>query len=240
MQQLSSLFAANRKTQVETESSPSLSTVAQATRALAPLAQIQRLLMLDDLWTAYLDDARSEEPTERVDFEGLVALAEEMELALRDTPTAAAQVIELLEDVPQGAGEKALRLIGESDEHAAGALAEVLSEDLHGLDARHAFTAACRFIEAETDSEIEHLNGKRSQLEHGELPDPDLRVNFRCISTLVGIGALWGLAAAGATTVVGAPIAIGAGVLGAGSSLVEKWKKSGCRANARDGLQAFA
>ena len=38
---------------METESSPSqLSTVTQATQALQPLAQIQRLLMLDDLWTA--------------------------------------------------------------------------------------------------------------------------------------------------------------------------------------------
>jgi hypothetical protein len=196
--------------------------------------------MLDDLWTAYLEDARSEAPTERVDFDGLVVLAEEMELALRETPAAASQVSELLEDLPPEAGEGALAVIGASDERTAGALAAVLSEDLQGLDARRAFTAACRFIEMETDGEIAHLVGKRAQLEQGNLPDPDLRINFRCISTLVGIGALWGLAAAGATTVVGAPIAIGAGVLGAGSDLIKKWKKSGCKADAPHIVEAFA
>jgi hypothetical protein len=196
--------------------------------------------MLDDLWTAYLEDARGDDPSERADFDGLIVLAKEMELALREAPAAARQVSELLEDLPPEANEEALAVIGASSERTAGALAAVLSDDLRGLDAGVAFMAACRFIERETDSEIAHLVGKRAQLERGDLPDPDLRINFRCISTLVGIGALWGLAAAGATTVVGAPIAIGAGVLGAGSDLIKKWKKSGCKRNVPEIVEAFA
>lgn len=225
---------------METESSPSqLNTVTQATQALQPLAQIQRLLMLDDLWTAYLEDARSEQPIERVDFGSLIALAKEMELALRETPAAAGRVRELLEDLPPEADDGAIGMIGTSNERIAGALATVLSRDLRGLDPRRAFIAACRFVEIETNDEIAHLIGKCEQLEQGNLPDPDLRINFRCISTLVGIGALWGLAAAGATTVVGAPIAIGAGVLGAGSDLIKKWKKSGCKSDAPHIVKAF-
>lgn len=216
------------------------SPIARATRAIPPLAQIQRLLMLDDFWTASLEDARSGDPTQDVDHEDLVALAKEMELALRDMPSAAAQVIELLDESPPEFDAHALQAIASSDERVADALGTILSEDLGGLDARRAFTAACRFVQAETDSEIEHLAGKRIQLEQGELPDPDLRINFRCIATLVGIGALCALAAAGATTVIGTPIAIGLGVLGAGALLVEKWEDSGCKSKAQDGLQAFA
>jgi hypothetical protein len=228
---------ATGKALMETRSQ--LGAVAEATRAIAPLAQVQRLLMLDDLWTAYLEDARSEEPTERADFEGLVVLADEMEMVLRSMPLAAAQVAELLEGTSADASEAALELIAANDSQTAEAIAGTLSEDLQDLDPRQAFIAACKFIEAETDSEIDHLNGKRSQLEQGELPDPDLRLNYRCISTLAGIGALWGLAAAGAVTVVGAPIAIGVGVVGTATSLVEKWKKGGCKSNVRDSLLAF-
>jgi hypothetical protein len=224
-----------------TESSPTqLSALSEATRALAPLAQIQRLLTLDDLWTAYLEDARSGNPTEAVDPEGLIALAEEMELALRDTPAAAGQVIELLDKLPPESEIGMLRAIAAQDDQLAGALGRILTNDLGGLETRSAFLAACRFVQTETESEIKHLISKRVQLERGELPDPDLRISFRCIATIVGIAAISALAAAGAVSVIGAPIAISLGVVGAGYLLVKDWEDSGCKSNAREGLEAFA
>lgn len=226
---------------METEPSlPRLSALAEATRVLGPLVHIQRLLALDDLWTAYLEDARSGNPTETVDPKGLIMLAEEMELALRDMPSAAGQVIELLDELPPEADADTLQAIAAQDERLAGALNRILTHDLDGLEPRTAFVAACRFIQAETDSEIQHLISKRVQLEHGELPDPDLRINFRCIATIVGIAAISALAAAGAASVIGAPIAIGLGVVGGGYQLAKDWEDGGCKSKARDGLQAFA
>jgi hypothetical protein len=93
------------------------------------------LLTLDDLWAAHLEDARSGNPTEAVDPEGLIALAEEMELALRDAPSAAGQVIGLLDKLPPEADADMLEAIAAQDERLAGALSRILTDDLGGLDA---------------------------------------------------------------------------------------------------------
>lgn len=219
---------------------PGLEMFARATRVLPSLAQLERLLILDDVWTDRLERAQGEGESEPVDFRDLIALADEIERALEAAPAATAQVLQLLKEQQDVESDRVLQVIAAGDEQAAGALDELLREDLGDLEPRAAFTAACLYVEAETGAEIDHLRGKRAQLQAEELPDPDLRPAFRCLGTLAGIGALWGLAAAGAVTVVGIPIAIGAGVVGSGTTLVEKWKKGGCKETARAALEKFA
>jgi hypothetical protein len=224
---------------MHTESSPSqVGGLVEATHLITAIGFTERLLILDDIWTAAILDARSRTNAE-ADIEGLIALAGEISEALGEAPATAKRVRESLEQVEQVGRDQVLALIYQSNPQIGAAISALLDDHFPNLPPQDTFIAACRFVEAATGAEQEHMYEKRGPLEAGAISDPDLRPPYRCGITLIKVGAIWGLAAAGAVSVLGAPIVIGAGVLAAGVDVAEKWDKSGCPETIRQIVERF-
>lgn len=196
-------------------------------RQLAAMAQVQQLLALDDMWTAYLQAARAEVLTD-VPFEGLQGIAADMRLLLETLAPTAGEVRGALDRHSDEAINHLLVEVRESQPSAAGLLDWLLAGGFDGISPRETLMRACDELQAETPAEIEILASKADLLARGELPDPDLRLSFRCLSTLVGVGAFAALAAAGAVTVIGVIPAAALGVLGGAGGLADAWDRGKC------------
>ena len=201
--------------------------IGTARQQLAALAHITRLLSLDDLWTGYLEGAKTV-PREDVGFEGLRGLAADMEgalgLAVGAVPDVRATLDRLTDDSVVGA----LGIVLGAAPSLADVIGWILRQGSSGIAPRLTLIGACDYIEAEAGNELEILQGKARSLESRELPDPDLRPLFRCMGTLVGVGSVTALAAVGAVATVGVAPAIGLGVVAYAFSLSEAWEKSQC------------
>jgi hypothetical protein len=226
---------------------------------LNALDVVERLLVLDDIWSDYLStDARaSHEP----DFAGLRQLATQMDRELGRSRRVAARVRDALqsredEDVTfelqfvrdrlaqamqaadwrQAGGELQVgglvrrepRIRYELTPDRTGPVGWLLQHNSRRRPAREVMIAACNHVERHAWDERAILSAKAMKLESHELPDPDLSPLFRCAWTVVGIGAIGTLAAAGAVATLGVLPVAGLGTVGALFTLSTVWGKSGC------------
>ena len=224
------------------ESQPSqsdLAAAAFATRALSPLAHFEQVALLDDHWTAHLEAAHREGTPEPPDFEGLLAVADQMDLALGAAAEGATELRELVEQVSDRDAPRVLDRMDEVSLESAEVLSQVLT-DIDEESPTEAFIAACRILERDTGAERELLARKRETLSEGGLPDPDLSAPYRCAVTIATIGCVFVLAAGGAVSVLGVPVSITVGVLGGAGTLASTWKKSGCKKAFRKLKEAIA
>lgn len=195
------------------------------------LSHITRLLSLDDAWTAYLTAAQQLSPERRdrdVGFDGLQDLAAEMRSALGDTVESVPRVRDALERLPDGAVEQAMELFAETGADAANLIDWVLAES-GATGPRLMLIDACGELLFEAGFEMDILRDKSELLAAHQLPDPDLRPLFRCLGTLVGVGAVAAMGAAGIVTVIGIVPTIFIGGAGFGYGFAKDWKDSKCR-----------
>jgi hypothetical protein len=200
---------------------------------------MERLSLLDEHWSAYLEAAHSQELEGEPDFQGLLELADQIDNALGAAAEAASDLRVMLEQLNGADPEQVIALIREGDSATADVIGEVL-DDLDEARPQKAFITACRFLEGNTAAERELLSRKREQLMARVLPDPDLTPIERCMLTIAEIGCIWTLAAGGALSGLGTPIAIGVGVVGGAAQLTKMWKKSGCKKAWKRARGAFA
>jgi hypothetical protein len=215
-----------------------MATAATGTQVLIPLGYMGRLSLLDEQWSAYLEAAHDQRLGEEPDFPGLLELADQINDALGEVAEAAANLRAILEQLEDSDSQQVIGLISEWDPAAADAMDEVL-RDLEVDRPEEAFIAACRFLE-DPSAEREVLSAKRGQLLAEALPDPDLSPKYECMLAVAELGCIYALAAAGAVSVFGAPIAIGLGEVGGAIHLRSKWKKSGCKKAWKQERDAFA
>jgi hypothetical protein len=198
---------------------------------VAALSHITRLLSLDDVWTAYLTAAQKLSPERRdrdVGFNALQDLAADMRSALGDTVESVPRVRDALERLPDGPVEQALGLIAETEPAAANLIDWVLTQS--GKDTpRVMLIDACGELLFEAGPEMDILRDKSELLAAHQLPDPDLRPLFRCLGTVVGVGAVAAMGAAGIVTVVGIVPTIFIGGAGFAYGFSKDWKDSKCR-----------
>jgi hypothetical protein len=198
---------------------------------VAALSHITRLLSLDDVWSAYLTAAQKVSPERRdrdVGFDALRDLAADMRSALGDTVESVPRVRDALERLPDGPVEQALGLIAETDPATADLINWVLAEP--GEETPRAMLInTCGELLFEAGPEMDILQGKSELLAAHQLPDPDLRPLFRCLGTVVGVGAVAAMGAAGIVTVVGIVPTIFIGGAGFAYGFGKDWKDSKCR-----------
>jgi hypothetical protein len=90
------------------------------------------------------------------------------------------------------------------------------------------FLSAWNWIRDNIAEEQDILRSKRGTLETGNLPNPDLRLRFKCILVVAGLGAATVLAAAGVVATLGIGVTVGLGVLAVAGGTALAWDDSGC------------
>lgn len=196
-------------------------TLAGALVGIRALADAERLLVLDDLWTSALEGMDPDDPIaierQQEAFGHLVA-------ALDETPSGfpihLKELEGVLNSVSDEAVEEALNEVLEGD--ATQSLAMVFGDEITEVGPRGAGIFACQFLLEETAQERSILAAKYERLAVGELPDPDLRPIYRCALYLAKLGAA-AVAVIGSHGLVLAMHigkAVGTGIRG--------WKKARC------------
>jgi hypothetical protein len=152
--------------------------------SLEAMLNINRLLALDDLWTAYLDHA--DPPDIDRDLPGLESIVGEMSeritVARRDLVTADEQL--------QGASDRDVAraleaLLPATPEDAA--FRAHFSQSLSELGPRRSLMFACRYFDLGADDEIRELNAKLGRLRSGGFERGDMDHKMKCALDLGGV-----------------------------------------------------
>lgn len=209
---------------MEVRIAPSLGSPAGRHAATRAAALVQRLLLLDDLWTAQLDAAAAGLDTSAVeDVETLGALVEEMRECLANIGDSAFEVRSMLDELSEEQMAQALDAIGESPV-APSELRPTLEASLPDFDPRGAAITACDYILETAWDEAELLNEKLAAVERGERPTGDLRMPFKCAALLM----FTGLAVTASIGLGGAPVFVGMAVAGNCGISVIGWTEARC------------
>lgn len=148
----------------------------------------ERLLALDDLWTAELEQAQGEGRLDEDAVKELVRLGEEMQAALFELKQPLEGLSQTFASDRNGVVAAAYREILGSG-HLPPGLVEEIPADFGG-EFQRAVVEACDFLLESTDDESRVLAAKLSKIvELGEVPEGDLRPGFRCALVLAAAGA---------------------------------------------------
>lgn len=185
---------------------------------------VDRLLALDDLWTAELELASDQEQLGEPDLEMLAALGEEMQGALLELAGPLADFREMVENAPPGVVNSAFAEIVKSP-YFPRTLAEEILANPDDYELQGAVVEACDYLLTEVRPESDHLAEKLARIiEEGEVPPGDLRPAFRCALGLVvaGAGVAVSIADGGTvvTVVMNVAVDVGKGVV--------SWIKNDC------------
>jgi len=112
----------------------------------------------------------------------------------------------------------------------------LLGDESARTSLREVFLSAWNWIGDNVADERDILQGKREILSTGNLCDPDLRLRFKCILVVAGIGAATVLAAAGVVATLGIGATVGLGVVATAGATALAWKDSGCGGEVRPAL----
>jgi hypothetical protein len=166
-------------------------------------ATIQRLIALDDLWTAELVGGSERGKLHPEEIEALSVLVSSMQQGLEFVPGQMEDLATMLDQLDDQVVEEALDRLAQYPERAVN-----LVEFLPDLppDLRESIISACRYLAATSGEEAQLLDGKLAVIrERGGVPPGDFRLPFRCAALLALVGA--GLVAT--IGIGGAPILVG-------------------------------
>jgi len=170
-------------------------------RSTQAFVEVQRLITLDDLWTAQLQAISQLPPDVRMkQYHPLSQLVEEMSTGLSAIRHYAHGIGLTLasSSVSDHDFDEALRSLGRSAAtsitRAPEQLIETLRSGLEGVSPKDAAIYACNYVYWNADNEAGFLRAKLDQIERGEAPTGDLSHTFRCAVTLLGVAAGVGLA----------------------------------------------
>lgn len=203
-------------------------TIEESVDLLQISERVVSLLSLDELWSVSLTAAQGSRGVEG-DFPALLELSETMLQGLRGIAAAqplAAELVSSQSDRALRAGLQRLR-----DQYGSTGLFDWLLGDEPGPAStrlQDVFLSAWNWIRDNIDEEQDILRSKRETLETGNLPDPDLRLRFKCILVVAGLGAATVLAAAGVVATLGIGVTVGLGVLAVAGGTALAWDDSGC------------
>jgi hypothetical protein len=181
---------------------------------------VSRLLMLDDLWTAYLDHADKEDVAR--DISNLESLVGDMREGLGVVRKHAKSAAERLQAVSDEEVNRTLDDMIREHSNAWPDLRDSFTQDLAELGVRRSLAAACIYVDQVADEEMSYLDEKLVKLQGGSFERGDFRFPTRCTLELAGI----------ALCVLGcippSPLCI-VGIILTAIALIEGWKNGGCR-----------
>jgi hypothetical protein len=171
------------------ESSTTAANLGAGLDACNALIAGQRLLLLDDLWTGYLEGADPDDPAaiER-DLPQLRRLVSEMVGGLRELAPHLHLVRNAIEDLGSETVDGTLAAMLSCASHDEARM-ETLREQLGDFDVRGAVIEACDYLEAiggETEREVE---SKLQTLAGGHFQKGDFKLPVRCAVYLFTAGA---------------------------------------------------
>ncbi len=180
----------------------------------------QRLLILDDIWTSYLDHASSDDVQR--DFPDLKRLVKDMQKGLSEIRRRIPSTIDRLAQLSDDDIHQAFSRLFDAAATNAAEVRASFEKDVGEEGVRRTLVAACMYVDLEAEDEIEYLGAKLHRLREGRFEPGDMRPGTRCAVELAGVA----LGAVGcATGPLGCISAVGPIVTG----LVLNWKESGCR-----------
>jgi hypothetical protein len=173
---------------------------------------LQRLIHLDELWTADLEAAAGRGRLEESEIEAVQQQAAEMERELGEARRHSGELRMMLNDTEDGLIDRAFQSIAGA-EGAPGAVID-LAAQLDDYEIRSAAIAGCDYLAATADAEAAAIREKVTKiLSSGEVPPGDLGAAFRCAAlialvgagtiSVIGLGGPLGLVAMGAVSQVG-------------------------------------
>lgn len=203
-------------------------TIEESADLLQTSERVVSLLALDELWSVSLTAAQGSRAVE-VDFSGLLRLSERMLDGLSEIAEALPRAADLVSSQSErtlGVGLQRL-----SDQYGPTELFDWLlggESTKTSSSLREVFLSAWNWIGDNIAEEQDILRSKQGTLETGNLPDPDLRLRFKCILVVAGLGAATVLAAAGVVATLGIGVTVGLGALAVAGGTALAWDDSGC------------
>lgn len=202
---------------------PAIGTPAGSAAAMRTITLVQRLLALDDVWTAQLEAAKGGGPVSNEDVEVAATLVADMQAGLDQLQSDAEVLSMILQAAGSAQFEDALAALaglpGTPDD-----LVEVWEASLPDFTLWSASIEACQYLRDEAPAEKDLLAEKLERLRRGEVTEGDFRFPVRCAMHLMLAGgtviATVGLGGAPAFVLLGASCAAGQAVMG--------WKDGGC------------
>jgi hypothetical protein len=203
-------------------------TIEESADLLQTSERVVSLLALDELWSVSLTAAQGSRAVE-VDLSGLLRLSERMLDGLSEIAEALPRAAELVSSQPERTFRVGLRRL--SDQYGSTELFDWLLADESAKNSpslREVFVSAWNWIGDNIVEEQNILRSKQATLAAGNLPDPDLRLRFKCILVVAGLGAGTVLAAAGVVATLGIGVTVGLGVLAVAGGTALAWDNTGC------------
>lgn len=185
----------------------------------------QRLLMLDELWTAELARAASVGEVDDEDVMVFERLVGEMQAGLEGIGDAAYKVRMMIDELGAEGFDLALDRITASQADLGGDLLGILAAEVPDFEPQSATIAACDYIREKASAEAALLDEKLAVIRNGELTPGDFLMPFKCAGLLLLVGA--GVAATISTGGAAAPVLLGvASQVGFG---IREWRRDSCR-----------
>jgi hypothetical protein len=204
------------------KATPTFGTVGGGSIGARALASCNKVVLQDDVWSAALSGIRERSAAiggdERVDLEDLAA---EMERSIMDL-RAPLQDLRTLLNAADDEVESEIRWIAGQWERTEAAYAQMFGRDISEVAPRGASILGCDFLLETMDAEVGVLNTKRTILQAGGVPDPDLRKSFRCALYLAGVSS------AAAIVAISHGTALALGAINGGAGAILGWESSSC------------
>jgi hypothetical protein len=196
--------------------------------AARAVADLRRLLLLDDLWTSRVEALGSVGSASDDELAALKQLGEEVADAIDSARNSVEPIRAILNAADDAVINEGLRDVIAAHSQS-GQLEEILetaitTEGEGAYEFRGAAIAGCDYVLEEAEAEKAELRAQLDRLGEGETTG-DLRPPFRCAVVLALAGA--GVALAVATG--GGAVLIAAGVVHEVGSVIIEWDSRGCR-----------
>jgi hypothetical protein len=203
---------------------PAAGTLAGRTAGAKSVAAIDRLLILDSVWS---DAILALDPEDQAAIESqrdeFTELMGDLQLALAE---AIAQIRELemvLDSATDKEVDEAIGALGAENPQFAAVVERVFTQQIDEVGVRGAAIFACQYLINEEAETRYALQTKYDELMAGRPPNPGLPKSVKCALYLAGLGA-----AAAAVIASHGTLAIVGAVGGPSTSAILSWEQSGC------------